>query len=120
METYIRLRCNQAPELVEIDPKKLLDGFYQALDCDCIETVHIRNGYLLILDEVGKLRNKEYNQVASTLYDSGYTADWIAGDALIARIGFRDDETDIVPLGKHETELMLAKLKTLWAKANQP
>lgn len=121
METYIRLRCHKEPELVEIDPKKLLDGFYQALECDCIESVPIRNGYLMIVDESGKLKNKEYNQVASALYNSEFNiTDWIAGDALISRIGCRGDEIDIVPLSKHEAALMHAKLKVLWIKANQP
>lgn len=114
-ETYIRLRCNQEPDRIEIEPEQLLDGFCEALDCDCIETVHLVGGYLMIIDESGKLKDKPLNPIASILY-SRQSSDWIAGDALLARIGSRNGETDIVPLGTHETLLTLSQATTIWER----
>ena len=111
-ETYIRLRCSQEPDKVEIESEQLLDGFLKALDCDCIETVHLAGGYLMIIDESGKLEDKPLNPIASILYDSSW--DWITGDALLARIGSRSGETDIVPLGTNETELTFSQALTIW------
>lgn len=113
-ETYIRLRCSQEPDEVKIDSEHPLDGFYETLDCDCIETVHLSRGYIMIIDESGKLKDKPMNPIASILYSRQSPDDWIAGDALLARIGSRNGETDIVSLGTNETEITFSQAQTVW------
>ena len=111
MESYIRLRCNQPPDIVEIDPEHLLEGIREALDCDAIETVPFGGG-LMILDDSGKLIDKPCNPVASLAYHP--KRDWIAGDVLLAGIGLRDGEQDIVPLDKNLQEATLADANRIW------
>lgn len=111
METYIRLRCNQPPDIMEIDPKHLLESIRKVLDCDTIEITPFAGG-LMILDDCGKLTGKPYNPVASLVYQS--KRDWIAGDVLLAGSGLRDGEQDIVPLGKNLQEVNLAVANKIW------
>lgn len=63
-----------------------LQDCYQALDCDLVEMVHITldgKKYIMIVDEEGKLRDKEYNELASSLYNNPW--DYIVGDAVLVK-----------------------------------
>lgn len=115
-ETYIRLRCDKVPDTVKVDSEHLLDGFYRALDCECIETVHLAGGYLMIIDESGKLKQKRSNPMANKLYSLRETVDWIAGDALLARIGSRNGESDIVPLKDAEMNPTIQTARIVWER----
>ena len=118
-ETYISLRCgNQPPDTVEVDSENLLEGFYKALDCECIETVHLAGGYLMVIDESSKLEQKAFNPVASLLYNRE-PFDYIAGDALLARVGSRNGETDIVPLKDSETDMTLHSARIIWKRTQR-
>lgn len=116
-EKYIRLRANLPPDIVEIDSENLLQEFYKAIDCDCIETCRVYDDLediRLIIDESGKLKNCPFNPLASIIYGGDLEADYIAGTALVACIGERNGETDLVPLGEALTEAIYDGLTAVW------
>lgn len=76
-----------------------LEDLYEAIGCDFIEIVRIRNpinGHqiCMVVDESGKLKGKRINLRASLLYANGY--DYIAGDAIICDEGMTDDGPDLI------------------------
>lgn len=117
-EKYIRLRANTAPDIVEIDAENLLQEFYKVIDCDCIETCRgYRDilGIRLIVDESGKLKDRPLNRMASFVFNGGdQHADYIAGTALLACVGERNGEADLVPFSETDTIQILDFLLFLW------
>lgn len=121
-EKYIRLRADAAPDIVEIDPENLLQEIYKVIDCDCIETCRgYRDilGIRLIVDESGKLKDRPLNRMASFVFNGGdLNADYIAGTALLARVGERNGETDLVPFSDTDTIQICDFLHFLWDCTN--
>jgi hypothetical protein len=65
------------------DAQKFVGGY--------VECVHLDTG-TLIVDEEGKLKNKDVNQVASKMYADKYgDADIIVGDAIYIPNGIKSD-----------------------------
>ena len=52
------------------------------------------NGYVMVVDEEGKLKHKPVNQLGSILYMNA--ADVIVGDVIILKMGVHLGESDIV------------------------
>lgn len=77
-----------------------LHSWYDSLECDCLQHVQtIIPGLYLLIDDNGKIidPHKPMNTKASLLY-SGYPfGDCIVGHAILAGVGMRDGEPDIVP-----------------------
>lgn len=61
-----------------------LKELYKLLDCSLIEVIRTPDNKLMIIDEEGKLNNKERNRKATKIMEGAiFVSDWIAGDALI-------------------------------------
>lgn len=71
----------------EVSIKDDLDAFYEKINCDSIQIVNVNSrklpdvDALIILDEEGKIHNKDINQLATKLYGNPY--DFIVGDVLV-------------------------------------
>ena len=81
-----------------------LNDLHDALNCSWIENVACRDGFMLLVDEVGKCydKPKPVNSRASIFYLGSYYGDVIVGDALIGHRAIRvvDDDPvfDFCPL----------------------
>lgn len=76
-----------------------LHSWYDALECHCLQHVQtIIPGLYLLIDDNGKITDppKQLNTFASLLYP-GFPYDCIVGHAILAGVGMRDGEADIVP-----------------------
>ena len=115
MERYLVIEPSGELRWIHTEREQLLQTFYAAIGCDCIETVGtvVPNIYMIV-DESGKIKTppQEHNERASRLY-AGYMnwsrANNIAGPAILASIGIVNGEPDIVPLN----ELALRRLTAL-------
>ena len=72
----------------EITPKNgsdfSLKELYEILDCDCVEVVPLTEIKFIVVDEEGKLKDKEYNIYASKIYQRfRKTQDYLVGDCLM-------------------------------------
>lgn len=72
----------------EITPKNGSDfslrELYEILDCDSVEVVPLTEFNSIIVDEEGKLKDKEYNMYASKFYQKfRKTQDFLVGDCLV-------------------------------------
>jgi len=86
------------------DTNGFLDEAEKQLSCNCVEFVYLPGGYyVMMVDESGKICNppKRMNIRASPLY-GGFPKEYIAGDVLIGKRGFRNGEPDIVGLSDKE------------------
>ena len=73
------IKADGSEEELDVSQFKLAD--YQGVVGGFIEVVWLNDGNLMIVDEEGKLKNKEMNVKASALCCSSY--DHIVGDALV-------------------------------------
>lgn len=90
----VMLSETQAVKILECDPQKaIFDIAREAIGCDWIEIVQpdalTNAGYLLLIDEEGKLRERDLklNCIASDLYGSDQHGDPIIGNAVIVKDG---------------------------------
>lgn len=96
------------PELLALDPAELLSGMYDAIDCDCVEVVHVPTGLLLphgvvmVVDESGWLRSaSRVNKLGSL-----WCGDTIMGNVILAAQGCRDGEPDLVGLSDSQLDFL--------------
>ncbi len=105
-EKYWVIDPDGSARQIEIERENMLDEFYAAIDCDCLENVRtFIPDVCLIVDECGKLRHppKQHNERASMLYAGWlFGADDIVGSAILAAIHLVDGESDWVPLSASE------------------
>lgn len=106
---------------IEIERINMLDEFYAAIDCDCLENVRtIIPDVCLIVDESGRIKYpaKQHNARASLLY-LGYLVgrDDIVGSAILAAIHLVDGESDWVPLSPSELAKVTACIGGLRSSA---
>lgn len=117
-ERYIVLRANLTYDIVEIDPDDLLNGFYQAIDCESIEHswAYLFNGKEVdfIVDEEGFWNQKRTNRFRSVIFKN-YDG-FLFGDILLCAVGTRNGERDLVPLSKKLEDAILARLAELKAQ----
>lgn len=77
-----------------------LHSWYDSLECVCLQHVQtIIPGLYLLIDDNGKIVDppKPINTPASLLYPGYPFGDCIVGHAILAGVGLRDGEPDIVP-----------------------
>lgn len=62
-----------------------LAELYRVLDCDTVETLSLRNGLTMVMDENGKYTTKDRNEEATVLARRAGIApsDWVVGPVLI-------------------------------------
>lgn len=62
-----------------------LKELYTLLEVDMVQVVHLKEGYILVCDEEGKLKNEpQFNPMATILYQGCYgPCDEIYGNALL-------------------------------------
>ena len=94
MYYYLITTTNMIRE-IETDRRFGLDDYYKLIDCDCIQYVMSGDGrFNMILDDEGKLKDKDLNYLATLLYNN--PLDYIVGefllctDKVINDIGERD------------------------------
>lgn len=76
-----------------------LHSWYDSLECTCLQHVQtIIPGLYLLIDDNGKIIDppKPMNTMASLLYPGYPFGDCIVGHAILAGVGMRDGEPDIV------------------------
>lgn len=67
-------------------------------------------GYVMIVDEEGKLKGKPVNGIGSALYKSDSHGDYIVGDVIILKLGIYQGEHDIVGIPDDEANELMNKL----------
>ena len=116
-EKYWVLDPDGSARQIEIDRINMLDEFYAAIDCDCVECVStIIPDVCLIVDESGRIMYpaKPHNERASLLYLGYFTGqDDIVGSAILAAIHQVDGESDWVPLSPRELARVTALIGDL-------
>lgn len=101
-EKYLVIPTEGPMKLIDIEekyPQKVKD-LKKAIKSDCFDTVisckfPLPRKIVMIVDDIGKLEEKEINIKASLLYGELY--DWIVGDAVIGDYGTVNGEQDIIP-----------------------
>ena len=112
----VLLTDNQEIKILECDPQEeIFEIARGSLGCEWIELVEpdalSKNGYLLLIDEEGKLKDgpMPINCIASDMYGSDRHGDPIVGNAMIVRAG---DER-LMLLTKAEAEMLSSDLDAL-------
>ena len=112
----VLLTDNQEIKILECDPQEeIFEIARGSLGCEWIELVEpdalSKNGYLLLIDEEGKLKDgpMPINCIASDMYGSDRHGDPIVGNAMIVRAG---DER-LMLLTKDEAEILSSGLDAL-------
>ena len=112
----VLLTDNQEIKILEYDPQEeIFEIARGSLGCEWIELVEpdvlSKNGYLLLIDEEGKLKDgpMPINCIASDMYGSDRHGDPIVGNAMIVRAG---DER-LMLLTKDEAEMLSTGLEAL-------
>lgn len=84
-ERFLFVPCSGSARFVDVnitdDHREFLDTCHDLLNCDCIENVYFGNQYIMIVDDVGKLRRKPVNRIGTILYRNSF--DCIVGNVLI-------------------------------------
>ena len=80
---YILVRTDGTYSIVEILDNDFLSQAYKLLECELIETAPLMGNEIFILDEEGKLSDKELNLFATALYRKLHGCDFILGNVLI-------------------------------------
>lgn len=105
-EKYMVIEPSGDVRWIEIDRLNLLEEFYDAIGCDCLENVRtIIPDVCLIVDESGRIKDPPqlHNDRASHMYLGWILGcDDIVGPAIVAAIHLVDGESDWVPLNDFE------------------
>ena len=80
------LRVGGAEELLELPRHGLLTAIRSLLGCEMVDTVNLRDGTIMIVDDEGHLAGKPRNEAATARYQAVTRpgSNWIAGDVAIA------------------------------------
>lgn len=113
--------------ITQNDGETVNSMIHRYIDCDLFEIVPLPiSNLILIVDECGKLKSHDVNQLASKLYPGTPYGDYIAGDVIIGRIGLVQTdvidgesffEHDILPLRPHEEDVFV---KLGWIQKEDP
>lgn len=78
------LRTNGTEETHHV-PRGSIEAIRQLLGCETIDTVNLRDGHVMAIDDVGLVDGKPRNEAATSLYHSVTRPGdhFIAGDAAI-------------------------------------
>lgn len=78
------LRVDGSEETHKVERRALLPQIYQLIGCDCIDTVNLRDGRVMLVDDVGMLVQKPINGQATRIYHGIYSTPYpIVGDVAI-------------------------------------
>lgn len=99
-EQYLVLDPDGSFRWITADRSHLLEAFYAALNCSCVECVRVSSDGILcaIVDESGIINDKPINRYASILYPGAFYGSYLFGSVLFCRIGFDAGEPDWFPL----------------------
>lgn len=67
-------------------------------------------GFVMIVDEEGKLKGKSVNELASSLYEGTIFGDFIVGDVIILKLGQYRGESDVVGIPNKEANDLMNEL----------
>lgn len=115
-ERFLFVPCSGSARFVDITitdgHREFLNTCHELLDCDCIENVFFGNQYIMIVDDVGKLRRKPVNRIGTMLYRN--SLDCIVGNVLIGEQVIRGEynEADIGGLSPATEAFFRAFLQT--------
>ena len=84
-DKFILIKTDNSITTVDIEDDKLLDKCHELLQCECIRVVSINLADVLIVDDSGKLKDKEVNAIASCFYPGIDYSDPIVGHVLLCR-----------------------------------
>lgn len=70
-------------------------------------------GYVMIVDEEGKLKGKPVNFIGSHLYGSQTHGDYIVGDVIILKLGYYQGEYDVIGIPDEEANELMNQLTNL-------
>lgn len=114
MERYLVIEPSGELRWIHTEREQLLQTFYAAIGCDCIETVQtLVPDVCMIVDESGKVKTppQRHNERASQLY-AGYInwtqANNIVGPAVLVAVHPVNGEPDLVPLNALELRRLTA------------
>lgn len=84
--------------------RRLLDDFYAAIGCDCVEHVTLPFGFGCVVDGCGKIKAEPQpiNLLASRLYPGTPYGDLLVGPVIFVRIDLVDGEPDWCPLHRNQ------------------
>lgn len=108
-DKFILIKTDNSITTVDIEDDKLLDKCHELLECECIEVVSINRTDVLIVDESGKLKDKEVNAIASCFYPGTDYGDPIVGHALLCR----RNESELEAIPGHALETYLSYLQKI-------
>lgn len=82
------IRIDGREETHEVMPQTVLMEIYQLIGCDTVDTVNLRDGQLMLVDDNGYVFDKPVNPKATALYHAVCvpgTTHAIVGDVAIVR-----------------------------------
>lgn len=83
----VKISTNGVIKLIQTKKTPELQQLYDLIGCDCIETVYLKDNYLMIVDESGWLKDDPVpNFKASVLYSDTAI---IAGNAVLLKLNRR-------------------------------
>jgi len=90
MATLYEATAHYQTSFKEIEPLNgtdfTLKELYKHLECDTIEVVYFNDDTMMIIDEMGKINDKHYNNQATyILRDKRKTQDFIVGNAIVCK-----------------------------------
>lgn len=60
-----------------------LEELYRLIETDLVEVVHLPKGFIMIVDEEGKLKARQVNEAATAVINVWGNPDYIVGNALV-------------------------------------
>lgn len=87
----LKLNAYGTTEIVTTKKRPELQQLYDLIGCDCIENVYLKNGYLMIVDESGWLKEDPVPNFNASILYSGTVAS-IAGIAVLLKLDRRSSD----------------------------
>lgn len=91
MATLYKATSHYQTSNTEVKPENgtdfTLEELYKYLECDMIEVIYFNDNTIMIIDEMGKIKEKYYNNQATYIFrDKRKTQDFIVGNAIVCDI----------------------------------
>jgi len=104
MNNYaVKIVPDQGASVIEAPDGLPLNWFYRQIDCSTIETVRpdgLPDGLLMVIDEMGKIKDRPINIVPSVWYGYFRHGDPIVGPVLVVREELTAEGLDLAGLNK--------------------
>lgn len=82
---FLRITSERCIFIEDIPEENQLERIRELIKADCIESVTLPGDICLLVDESGKLKDKDFNFFASMLYP-GFPFDYIVGDVILCKL----------------------------------